>query len=197
MKLANNYNYEQAIRLIREGKYALTKKGILRNVRTGREIGTLGTHGYWQAGLYCNVKRETYQVLIHRLNYCYHKGMVAPDVEIDHRDDDRSNRSLSNLQPLSHQGNVTKMVVRGRQRSARGEAHSSATVSDATAMKIRKLWARTQLSVEEVADRLNVSTHIAKRCISGKRFIYGKQLHSLVTTRRLFSYAQKRTRTVT
>lgn len=175
---SNTYMYKQAIRLIKEGVYRLTKDGLLFNVRLSRQVGSIGSHGYWQATLWCNKKKERYVILIHRLVYCYFKGMVGPEIEIDHHDNDRSNPKLSNLQALTHQGNIDKMNKLGRQRSARGANHTSAKLSDKQALVMRYLWI-FGYKVDCLCKIFKVKHYTVRRILKGVRYIYDKRMSNL------------------
>jgi hypothetical protein len=61
-----------------------------------------GNNGYLQVGVHGISKRA------HRLVWEHCKGLIPDGLEIDHKDDNRTNNKIENLQLLTHQENLLK-----------------------------------------------------------------------------------------
>ena len=89
--------------------YAANKNGEVINVKTGRnmKMNKVGS-GYLQFTI-CNKKLEKrknyYQ---HRFVFEVFKGAIPHFFEIDHRDNDKKNNRIKNLQLLNHRKNIQK-----------------------------------------------------------------------------------------
>lgn len=81
-------------------QYTVTSDG--RVFRSGKEVKSYDNgQGYRQVKLWKNGKRHTKQV--HRL------VMGEPNSDVDHKDGNKSNNTVKNLQSISHQENVKRI----------------------------------------------------------------------------------------
>lgn len=88
----------------------IRKNGINLSVREKILTPCIGTHGYYVINLYKNRKRKHF--LVHHLvsivflNYVPNKITV-----IDHKDNNRLNNSILNLQIITHRENASKKTL--------------------------------------------------------------------------------------
>ena len=87
--------------------YFITEEG--RVFRGNKEMSPVnnGT-GYFQIKLRKNGKRI--QKYVHRLVWETFKGSIPSGYEINHKDHDKSNNALSNLELVTHSENLKKAV---------------------------------------------------------------------------------------
>lgn len=80
------------------------ESGNLIRKKTNKPTGTINSLGY----SYARFKGK--QSLVHRLVYIWHHGKIPKDYQIDHKDHDRSNNRIENLQLLPKQINLGKHI---------------------------------------------------------------------------------------
>lgn len=91
-----------------EGLYGISTLGRVVNIRTGRFLKPFSNgHGYYQVGLCKNGISTKYYV--HRLVLNTFEPNDDPKMEIDHRNGNRGDNRLVNLQWLTHAENMTKI----------------------------------------------------------------------------------------
>lgn len=83
-------------------KYAYSEdsKSGLISIRTGKEVGCIGSHGYWQV---CT--RTLGTLLAHRVIWELVNGPIPEGMEIDHIDRCRSNNKVDNLRLVTSSEN--------------------------------------------------------------------------------------------
>jgi hypothetical protein len=93
------------IGLVKAGKLKVSRAGKVVNVKTGRRIGYPTKDGYYQIS-YCDpATKIIWKMLIHRLVWLAFRGPIPQGMEINHRDLNRANPNLKNLEPTSSYGN--------------------------------------------------------------------------------------------
>ena len=87
------------------------KDGKLLRRSNRKPVGTLLNTGYIHAGF----NNKVY--LIHRLIYIMHHGDIPEGMVIDHRDGDKTNNRIENLQAISHMNNSRKQKLHKQNKS--------------------------------------------------------------------------------
>lgn len=131
---------------------------------TRRRAERLCPDGYMRVN--ASLHRERWTALAHRLVWVAARGPIPDGMEINHKDGDKTNNRLSNLEVVTPSENVRhSLAVLGRKR-ARGERHPNAVLDEATVRTIR-----TRVGAGEtrkaVAHDLGVSRSAVERVVSG------------------------------
>ena len=95
-----------------EGLYEISSIGNVRNRKTKKVLKPNNTDGYNQVGLYKNGKKKYY--MIHRLvGFAF---IPNPDGKplVNHKDSNRKNNVLTNLEWVTHQENSDHANEKGR-----------------------------------------------------------------------------------
>jgi hypothetical protein len=108
--------------------YFVSNLGNVRGLRVGRMKLWLDASGYPR------IRARGTSAGVHRLVAEAFLGPCPDGFEVGHKDHDRTNARLSNLEYLTHADNVKASAAAGR--SMRGEAHVSANMTEAQALAI-------------------------------------------------------------
>jgi hypothetical protein len=150
-----------------EGYYAVSSLGDIQRIKGGpgvragriiRPASGSGTHKYLTVTLRRDGQKKTH--LVHLLVARAFLGPPPAGQEVNHIDGNGLNPVLSNLEYISHSGNVSHAYRIGNKTPSvfirkRGEAWSTAKLTDAAVIKIRRggrtdaSWAR-ELGVSDV-----------------------------------------------
>ena len=87
--------------------YSVSNTGLVRNDKSGKLIGNTGKDGYVRNGLYNKYERQTRTAhsLVAEAFLGYDpKSMLC----VDHKDNDRGNNHVDNLQVMTHLDNLNK-----------------------------------------------------------------------------------------
>ena len=87
------------------------KDGNLLRATNRKPVGTLLNTGYTHVGFKNNV------YLIHRIIYIMHHGDIPENMVVDHKDNDKTNNLISNLQAISQNNNVKKQKLHEQNKS--------------------------------------------------------------------------------
>ena len=105
MAISNLEKDKFFVGLVESGKLLVTKDGIVTNPATGRRIG-YRMAGYWQISYLDRKSKIIYKMLVHRLVWLAFNGLIPEGIEVNHKDEDRSNPALENLDLTTGYGNL-------------------------------------------------------------------------------------------
>lgn len=92
--------------------YSVSNLGSIKNNKTGRILKQLNDNrGYLQVRLYNNGKAKTYKV--HKIVFETFKGKITNKMVINHKDGNKYNNSLKNLECVTQQYNVLHAINKG------------------------------------------------------------------------------------
>lgn len=186
---ANRENELFILSLVDSGQLTVTKSGRVYNNLTNRYIG----EEPWNTGYRCIGCRDPSTilksgrgkvrfVLIHRLVWLVFKNRdLDPDIEINHKDGNKTNCRLSNLEEMtSSENNQHAIDYLGKAISSKGrkalslanagERANGAKLKNKTVLKLRKLYRTGKYTQKQLALRCNVSRSSVTRAISGISF---------------------------
>lgn len=93
------------LNLINFSKYTITKNGEIISKRYGILNGHIDKSGYVSVCLKCTDDKPR-NFLYHRVVWFYFNGEIPQNYEINHKDEDKTNNSLDNLELLTRRENV-------------------------------------------------------------------------------------------
>lgn len=130
-----------------EGLYDVSDRG---RVRSYKKSGTsavqktpnmrkllIGNHGYLSVNLSHNGYTKRYQV--HRLVYRAFIGTIDDDKYIHHRDHDRTNAQLDNLEQVTPSQNLHYAVEAGKPLARKGENNGRSILTEEVVREIRQI----------------------------------------------------------
>lgn len=147
--------------------YALSNEGDVRRAYKNGKVKTispfLNNSGYPSVSLYKNRKRKS---------FCIHRALAIlfipnPEnlLEVNHKDGDKTNYSLNNLEWISHSGNIQHSYDNGLQRLPVGELNSASKLTEKQVLEIRALGKGNTLFLMK---KYNVGRTTIKNIISRK-----------------------------
>ena len=109
----------------------------------------------------------------HRLVYLCFVGPIPPGFEINHRDGDRRHNHPTNLEPLTHQGNIQHAYETGLasidKAYCRGESHHTTKLTADTVREIRGL--RTEgMGLRAIGERFGCTDGAVWRIVQRKNW---------------------------
>lgn len=142
--------------------YQVSDDGQVRGVRSEHLSQECLHTGYRRVGLYiAGVRRK---VLVHVLVTAAFLGRKPSGVCINHRDGDKSNNALSNLEYVTPSQNQRHAYATGLRRRMSGESHHQSKLTEGQVHEIRALR-RAGLSLKEIGSRFGVGfSNVSKIC---------------------------------
>lgn len=134
--------------------YWVTDRGRIWSTKTRRFLRPGVTQGYRHVTLSRGGRRQTFRV--HALVAAAFLGPRPPGMEINHRDGDKANNAVGNLEYLARSANLRHAYRTGLLRKDR-EHNPRAKLTSNQVGEIRALYARGGLTQVELARRFGVS----------------------------------------
>lgn len=108
--------------------------------------------------------------LIHRLiAYTFLDLNPESKLEVNHKDGNRHNNSVDNLEIVTHQQNIDHSIRTGLKNDY-GENHKNAKITNADAEEMRQMWRRGVLQ-KDIAECFGVSKQLVNCVINYKTYI--------------------------
>lgn len=147
--------------------YEISDFGKVRNARTGKMLHpALAGAGYEYVWMCINGKRVNRY--IHRLVIASFVGPIEKGMEVNHKDGDKRNNVLQNLECVTHAENQRHASVHGLYQC--GECHHAARLSKEDVIGIRKMRAETGVSYKKIGMAFGVYPQTAHAIVTGKRW---------------------------
>jgi hypothetical protein len=147
-----------------KGKYSISIGGLVKNNKTNRIINTYeNSKGYLRAELRVEVGIRT-RIFVHRA-VMYAWGTVSTDI-INHRDGNRKNNHISNLEYTTYSGNSLHASKLGLIK--KGESHPFSKLTKEDVIEMKRLRRDLGHTYNEISSLFNVDTKTAWNAIKGK-----------------------------
>lgn len=119
-----------------EGWYEVSDLGQVRSIRFNKIMnGRDGGEGYLRVTLVADGRSTSKKV--HRLVACAFLGPLPPGFQTNHKDGDKKNNRLDNLEFVTRSANMLHAYEKGC--SPRGSAHPSSRLTEEKVRAIRRL----------------------------------------------------------
>ena len=133
--------------------YLVSRRGEVRSLVRNRLLSQVeGERGYMLVNLYSNGRPKHF--LVHRLVAAAFLGPIPPGHQVNHKDADKTNNHLENLEIVTPEQNRAHAARHGLIRV--GEANPSARLTEEDVRAIRKLRDEG-LRVRDIAHKYDVS----------------------------------------
>ncbi len=148
--------------------YFITRGGDVYN-KKGKKLSPYINNGYRFIGLYNN-KRERKNFCIHRLVYEAWGGKLKAGLWVNHKDGDKANNHIDNLELITPSENHAHAFRTGLQCN-KGEQHPRSKLKEKDILRIREM--RTHgLSHRKIAEEFNVTQATISYVLAGKMWIH-------------------------
>lgn len=157
-----------------EGYYSVSNLGRVRrdaegkNTYPGRILKPVNhSGGYSQVILVKDCARRLF--LIHRLVASAFISIIPNGMEVNHKDSNKKNNNLSNLEIVTPSENQKHMVLSGvrviRPNPLFGESHQNSKLTESDVRRIRELRLTTNLTQKEIGKMFQITqTAVGKIC---------------------------------
>jgi len=144
-----------------EGWYEASNKGRIKRIKESRGTfaGKILTpqksrNGYLFLGLSRNGKTKRYHV--HRLTAGAFLGPCPEGLEVNHKDGDKTNNAICNLEYITHKGNI-KHAHKSGLVDIRGEKSRNHILTEKDIHQIRRLLIEGKLTQQEIGNMYKIS----------------------------------------
>ena len=125
--------------LVTRGILKVDHTGLVLNVKTSRYLGSNTKQGYFKLS-YLNPETGRIQhIQLHRLIYLVWGGPLTEGQIVNHRDGDKKNNDISNLEPSTNSENNEHAFRLGLRNPKLGSTNPQAKLSEQLVTLIRKL----------------------------------------------------------
>ena len=108
-----NDNDKFFVNLVHHGYLSVTVDGRVFNNKTNRSIGALGSGKYYKISVKDPESKKIRHMQVHRLVYAIHKNDIPSDMQINHKDGNKHNNHIDNLEVVTHGENVRHAISTG------------------------------------------------------------------------------------
>jgi hypothetical protein len=123
-------------------------------------------NGYARVHMYRNKKGSTY--LVHKLVMSTFVGPCPNGYEVNHKDFDKANNRLTNLEYVTHQQNAIHKVAGGHANSLRGEEQPNSKLTWAQVKDARYKYFNTETTFRQLACECGVEVTTIRKAVLGK-----------------------------
>jgi hypothetical protein len=158
----NRRKYARAQEYIRSGDWIVDPSlGVIRSRRTGRPLRTRNFRGYLHYGVTLpggsRASCQCLPVRVARVIYEAVHGPVPEGLQVNHKDGNKANNSIANLEAITPLENIEHSIRTGlRGPQPRGEQVHASKLSESQVVEIRALLA-DGLTQQVIADRYGVA----------------------------------------
>jgi hypothetical protein len=112
---------------------------------------------------------ELYPRYVHRVVWESFNGPLPAGTEINHKDGNKGNNRLLNLEAVSHRRNIHHAIRNGMITAIgkKGEGNATAKLTDAAVLRIKRDYAAGRESMGKIARRYGVCTQTVCNIING------------------------------
>lgn len=160
--------------LVNRSLLKVTKSGKVFNTKTGREIASRCPSGRYRIVSYLDPEsRIIYKIQVHRLVWITFKGIPNdPSLEVNHKDCDKSNCRLSNLELDTGTHNQQHARQNGLIYVLRGDDRPNAVFTDDQVITYRKLFSKERISVVQIATKHNCHRLTVRQMLKRKTYTH-------------------------
>lgn len=167
---ANRENEKIFKRLVAEGVYRVCKNG---NVYKGSAaVGYKSNTGYMATAV--KIRGRVHHIQLHRLVYLVHVGRISTGLVINHKDGNKLNNAVSNLEAVSESENTQHALRIGLRTtdSISGCRHYCSNLTAVDIRKIRKLYDSGAITNKTALGRMfNLSKTSVREIVQRKSYV--------------------------
>lgn len=159
-------NLVEFVNMLKQRKYYIGEDGHIRTPRKGTIASKLMRNGYWMVSASYDAK--TYYFMEHRVIWAWHNGAIPDGLVINHKDYNRSNNRIGNLELLTQKENLE--YSRGHLNPPRGEKSGKASFTNAQASAIKALRDLCGWKIKDIAAFVETNAINVTRITKGQRY---------------------------
>jgi hypothetical protein len=159
---------------IADGTISVSEDGEVFNNKTGRYIGAQQGAGYLKISMAKRVdgKLVIVHMQIHRLVWLHFKGPIPQGLEVNHKDLNKSNPRLSNLDLQTPKGNAEHATLNGVDRRSKtgGHKNANAKFTREQVEMLRRQFKSKETTVKEIMINYSVSKPVVYWMLEGRTY---------------------------
>lgn len=162
------------VNLVKEGYLSISDSGMILNNKTKNCIGAVGSGKYLKISvkdLLCNKIRH---MQIHRLVYLIYAGDIPKNLQINHKDGNKLNNNLNNLELVTNGENVKHSIRLGFNVPKKGGEKPNAIFTDSEVITFREKFKNGEITINEICNEFNCHTLTVKEMLRGKTYSHLK-----------------------
>jgi len=165
----NMDKYEFFYKRIKSGYYVIYKNGTIINPK-GKSIGVINSKGYSMIFAQ-NTNVDKLQCIgAHAIVWMYFNGRIPSNNVLNHKDGNKLNNSLKNLELVSIAQNNQHASKTGLINVLRGEKKCNALFKDRAVLYWRIRFLRAKETISSIAEKTGTNKHIIYMMIRGKSY---------------------------
>jgi hypothetical protein len=151
-----------------DGSLSVSEQGLVLNNITGRLIGATGTGRYPKISMSENGRAGPIRhIQIHRLVWLIYKGEIPTGFELNHKDGNKENRCLNNLELVSPKQNMEHAVINGLHKGKKAEENPQAKFSNQEVEMYRKRFHSGLLNIKSIVIEKSISSQSVSSMLKG------------------------------
>lgn len=167
MEIAKGFCMIRMFVLPNLSSYLIDSQGNVWSVKTGKFMKPQKTKDYLRIRLVGDDgSRKCYSV--HLLVMEAFNPKPKEGLEVNHKDGNKENNSIDNLEWVTHSGNMKHAYVSGLQIPVNGESHGKSKLTEALVISIRTEYQTGSYTQKDLAQRFGVNKSTISRVISNK-----------------------------
>ena len=180
----NKENEEFFLQLVADGLLSVTREGVVTNTKTGNRLGTKpNSKGYCQLGWKMPITKKVRHCLVHRLVFLlFGPGFTEERPYVNHKDGNKANNHIDNLEAASNQENVLHALETGLKpyfteankeaaKKTRGHNHCRCVLTREESIQIIKLHQTGLYSHRKLAKMFGVTKGAIEPLVNKKRYL--------------------------
>jgi NTP pyrophosphatase (non-canonical NTP hydrolase) len=161
----NDDNLPEFVEMLKSRGYYIGEDGHIRG-KKGTLSSKLMRNGYYMTS--AQYRNKTYYFMEHRVVWCWHNGAIPNGLVVNHKDYNRSNNLIDNLELLTQKENTE--YSRCHFNPCRGERGKGAKFTDKQASAIKTLGLNCGWSANKIANLIGEQQYNVSRIIRGERY---------------------------
>ena len=165
-------NQNFIVECLRKNYYKATNTGEILSFKINSMgvvlIPSISNWGYKRCLLY-NEKGRRKFLSVHHIVWLYFKGPIPQGLEIHHKNGNKLDNSMSNLELMTKKQNVKHAYDTGLKLGSQGEKHGAVKLTNEQVLKIRSLYKANTFGYLKISRLYNISREhirdiIKRRC---------------------------------
>lgn len=153
------------VEMLKNRGYYIGEDNHIRS-KKGNLASKLMKNGYYMTSAAYDGK--TYYFMEHRVIWVWHNGAIPQGLVINHKDFNKANNSIDNLEVMTQQENT--LYSRANFKPCRGEKSPKATLTDKQASAIKTVASLCGLSPQAIENITGVKAYTIARIMRGDRY---------------------------
>ena len=165
------------LNLVVAGYFKVSRSGIVTNVKTGYSAWSVNSE-------YRKVHYLSKSILLHRLVYVYFHGLIPIGMCVNHKDGNKLNCRIQNLELVTESGNHVHAIVTGLKRKSTAKSRLASSIthtggnnvhakfSDRSVRLLRVKFARGDVDITSIENKYGASRRTCVNMLTGITYPY-------------------------